>query len=70
VTKNHRIGPFRANPHIRCVGIPFEHLKGAARADRGALIARISAETGLPCVDPIRDGTQAIIARLQAEFPE
>jgi uncharacterized NAD-dependent epimerase/dehydratase family protein len=56
------------NPDIRCVGISLNTAK-VPPDERDALMARITAETGLPCVDPIRDGTQAIIARLQAEFP-
>jgi hypothetical protein len=56
------------NPAIRCVGISLNTSK-VPPGEREALMAQITAETGLPCVDPIRDGTQAIIERLQAEFP-
>ena len=56
------------NPAIRCVGISLNTSK-VPPGEREALIAKFTAETGLPCVDPIRDGTQAIIDRLQAEFP-
>jgi uncharacterized NAD-dependent epimerase/dehydratase family protein len=57
------------NPSIRCVGVALNtsRLSDAARA---AAIERYSSQTGLPCVDPIRDGTTSIVARLRQEFPE
>ena len=56
------------NPAIRCVGVALNTSR-VPDGERAALIARYAAETGLPCVDPIRDGTGPIVARLRAEFP-
>ena len=56
------------NPAIRCVGVALNTSR-VPEGERAALIARYAAETGLPCVDPIRDGTAAIVARLREEFP-
>jgi hypothetical protein len=30
----------------------------------------LSADTGLPCIDPIIDGCQAIVANIRQQFPE
>jgi uncharacterized NAD-dependent epimerase/dehydratase family protein len=56
------------NPAIRCVGIALNTSR-VPKEERAALIARYAAETGLPCVDPILEGTAPIVARLRAEFP-
>ncbi len=56
------------NPAIRCVGIALNTSRVPAD-QRAKMIARYAAETGLPCVDPILDGTAKIVARLQMEFP-
>jgi hypothetical protein len=37
---------------------------------RGAYLAALSAETGLPCVDPIIDGCGAIVENIKQLFPE
>jgi uncharacterized NAD-dependent epimerase/dehydratase family protein len=56
------------NPSIRCVGIALNtsHL---SKADRGAVLGRYAAESALPCVDPLVEGTGPIIDRLLEEFP-
>jgi len=56
------------NPLIRCVGVALDTSKVAAAA-RGELLQRYAQETGLPCVDPLIDGTAAVRERLMAEFP-
>ena len=55
------------NPAIRCVGVSLNTSK-VALAERQQLLARYSAEVGLPCVDPLVDGVGPIIERLQSEF--
>ena len=55
------------NPDIRCVGVALNTSRVPAD-QRAELIARFEAQTGLPCVDPILDGTGKIVTRLQAEF--
>ena len=57
------------NPAVRCVGIALNTSKVAA-AERQQLLARYARETGLPCVDPISTGTDAIVSRLLEEFPQ
>jgi uncharacterized NAD-dependent epimerase/dehydratase family protein len=50
----------RTNPAIRCVGISVNTSKLPAEKRRDYL-ARLSEETGLPCVDPLIDGCGAIV---------
>jgi uncharacterized NAD-dependent epimerase/dehydratase family protein len=50
----------RTNPDIRCIGISVN--TSALPADeRTDYLARLSEETGLPCVDPLIDGCGAIV---------
>jgi uncharacterized NAD-dependent epimerase/dehydratase family protein len=57
----------RTNPNIRCVGISVNTsaLKGDARTD---YLARLQAEHGLPCVDPLIDGCGAVVAHIRQTF--
>ena len=48
------------NPAIRCAGISANTSRLAA-SEREAWLAALSAETGLPCVDPLVEGMQAIV---------
>lgn len=57
------------NPHIRCVGVSLNTSR-VLDSDRANQLARYSAETGLPCVDPILHGTGPIVDRLLSEFPK
>jgi uncharacterized NAD-dependent epimerase/dehydratase family protein len=57
------------NPLIRCVGIALDTSKVGAGA-RSELLQRYAQETGLPCIDPLIDGTEAVLDRLLAEFPQ
>ncbi|MDZ4731119.1 MAG: N-acetyltransferase DgcN [Xanthomonadales bacterium] len=57
----------RTNPNIRCVGISVNTsaLQGAARTD---YLARLQNEHGLPCVDPLIDGCDAIVTHIRQTF--
>ena len=57
----------RTNPGIRCVGISVitSALKGEART---AYLAQLQAEQGLPCVDPLIDGCEAIVQHIRQQF--
>jgi uncharacterized NAD-dependent epimerase/dehydratase family protein len=59
----------RTNPAIRCVGISVNTSKLAAD-QRVDYLQGLSADTGLPCIDPIIDGCQAIVANIRQQFPE
>ena len=56
------------NPGIRCVGIAL-NTAGMSVSERASHLAKHAAETGLPCVDPLIEGTTPIIERLFQEFP-
>ncbi|MBS0614487.1 MAG: DUF1611 domain-containing protein [Proteobacteria bacterium] len=56
------------NPAIRCVGVSLNTSK-LPKHSRQQVLARFAAETGLPCVDPLVDGTAPIVDRLLQEFP-
>ena len=51
------------NPNIRCVGVSVNTSTIPAH-QRAAVLARLEAETGLPCVDPLVEGVGKIIATL------
>ncbi len=59
----------RTNPDIRCVGISVNTSRLAADK-RVHYLAELSAESGLPCVDPIIDGCGAIVEHIKQLFPE
>jgi uncharacterized NAD-dependent epimerase/dehydratase family protein len=59
----------RTNPAIRCVGISVNTSMLAADK-RMDYLQTLSAETGLPCVDPIIDGCGAILEHIKQLFPE
>lgn len=56
------------NPAIRCVGVALNTSK-IEQGARAALLAKFTAETGLPCVDPLVDGVAPIVDRMLEEFP-
>jgi uncharacterized NAD-dependent epimerase/dehydratase family protein len=56
------------NPAIRCVGIALITAK-LDPAVRAATLARHADEFGLPCVDPLVDGTAPIVDAALAAFP-
>ncbi len=51
------------NPNIRCVGISI-NTSGLDDASSRLLMEEIADQHGLPCVDPLRGGTAAIVAQL------
>ena len=53
------------NPDIRCVGVSVNSSRLAPEAREGYL-AELSARLSLPCVDPLIDGTNAIIDQISA----
>jgi uncharacterized NAD-dependent epimerase/dehydratase family protein len=53
------------NPRVRCIGVSVNASDLSQKAYRDALSA-VQAQTGLPCVDPIRDGVDPLIAALDA----
>ncbi len=55
------------NPGVRCIGIAVNS-SGLSAGDYAKRRAEIEAETGLACVDPIRDGVDALVAALDAAF--
>jgi uncharacterized NAD-dependent epimerase/dehydratase family protein len=56
----HQVMGRRTNPGIRCVGITV-NTSGLPAGERKAYLSKLSAETGLPCVDPLADGCSAIV---------
>ena len=50
----------RTNPEIRCVGISV-NTSALLAGEREKYLADLTAETGLPCVDPLIDGCGAIV---------
>jgi uncharacterized NAD-dependent epimerase/dehydratase family protein len=56
------------NPLIRCVGISLNTSR-VPGGERAGLLAKFTAETGLPVVDPLVDGVGPIVERLLREFP-
>ena len=59
----------RTNPNIRCVGIS---VNTSALPLQGRLdyLAKMSKETGLPCVDPVIDGCGAIVDHIRQLYPQ
>ncbi len=55
------------NPVIRCVGVALNTSKVPVK-DRAVLLARHAEQTGLPCVDPLVDGTGPIVDHLLKSF--
>lgn len=54
----------RTNPDIRCVGISV-NTSTLPADERLDYLAKLSEETGLPCVDPIIDGCGAIVDHIK-----
>lgn len=55
------------NRGVRCVGVAVNG-SGLAAADYAQRRSAIEAGTGLPCVDPIHDGVDALVDALDAAF--
>jgi len=56
------------NPGIRCVGVALNTSKIPA-GERAALLERYAAEAGVPCVDPLIDGTGPIVDEIRRRYP-
>ena len=54
------------NPGIRCVGISV-NTSALEERDRWSYLQALSDRYGLPCVDPLRDGTGAIVRHLREQ---
>jgi uncharacterized NAD-dependent epimerase/dehydratase family protein len=59
----------RTNPDIQCVGISVNTSQLPAD-ERLAYLAKLSEETGLPCIDPLIDGCGAIVEHIKQLYPE
>ena len=59
----------RTNPDIRCVGISVNTSELPAD-ERTGYLADLSAETGLPCVDPLIDGCGTIVEHIRQLYAE
>jgi uncharacterized NAD-dependent epimerase/dehydratase family protein len=57
----------RTNPDIRCVGITV-NTSALPAAERRRYQDDLTAETGLPCCDPVTDGCGAIVHHICTEF--
>ncbi len=53
------------NPGVRCIGLSI-NTSSLTAADRSAYLQRCATETGLPCVDPLVDGVDPLLAQLDA----
>lgn len=56
------------NPNVRCVGVSV-NTSGLDTKRRASYLAELSAELGLPCVDPIQSGSNTIVDKVFADFP-
>lgn len=59
----------RTNPAIRCVGISV-NTSALAGKERTTYLAELSAQTGLPCVDPLIDGCGEIVRHIRQQFAQ
>ena len=57
----------RTNPAIRCVGISLNTAR-LPPDQRTAVREELTAETGLPCVDPVLDGCGPIVDHIRQQF--
>ena len=55
------------NKDIRCVGVSV-NTSSLNSEERENYLNKLSKEIGLPCVDPLKNGTQKIIDYLNIEF--
>ncbi|NVJ69585.1 MAG: DUF1611 domain-containing protein [Alphaproteobacteria bacterium] len=55
----------QANSNIACVGVSV-NTSGLPADEREAYLAELSSRIGLPCVDPLIDGTDSILAHMSA----
>jgi uncharacterized NAD-dependent epimerase/dehydratase family protein len=65
--KQHQLMGRRTNPDIRCVGISV-NTSGLKSSNRSDYLTRVSAETGLPCIDPLIEGCNSIVDFINQNF--
>ena len=65
--ERHRLEGKLTNADIQCVGVTV-NTSMLPSDERTAYLAALSAETNLPCVDPIIDGCEAIVKFLRANI--
>jgi len=63
----HEVMGRRTNPDIRCIGISV-NTSALAAEERETFLSDLSAETGLPCVDPVIDGCGVIVENIRKQF--
>jgi uncharacterized NAD-dependent epimerase/dehydratase family protein len=59
----------RTNPDIRCVGISV-NTSTLKPGGRMPYLNKLSVETGLPCIDPLIDGSDRIVKFIKQLYPE
>lgn len=57
------------NPQVRCIGVSVNTSSLEPRTRR-AYLDKLQAELGLPCVDPLIDGCDALVEQLLEQFPQ
>lgn len=67
IDRNLELG-FVTNPDIRCAGVSV-NTSSMSDDIRVAYLNKLSRSLGLPCVDPLKDGTGPVIDRLVSERP-
>ena len=67
--EQHTVLGRRTNPNIRCVGISV-NTSALTAEERRAYLSGLSAETGLPCVDPLIDGCGAIVEYIEQHIQD
>jgi len=55
------------NPKVCCVGVSV-NTSGLDTETKVSYLEELSAELGLPCIDPLKDGCDAIVDKVFAEF--
>ncbi|MFT5759594.1 MAG: putative NAD-dependent epimerase/dehydratase family protein [Alteromonadaceae bacterium] len=58
----------QVNSNIRCIGISV-NTSSLKTEDAERYLAKLSEKHGLPCADPLKEGTQKFIERMNIEFP-
>jgi uncharacterized NAD-dependent epimerase/dehydratase family protein len=67
--EQHLVMGRRTSPGIECAGLSI-NTSSLAPGARPDYLAKLRAETGLPCVDPLQDGCGPIVERIRQQFPE
>ncbi len=65
----HEVLGRRTNPEIRCVGVSV-NTSMLPEQERALYLADLSADTGLPCIDPLMGGCAPIVNYIREQFVE